>query len=94
MGWANCGLDSQGRSIGYAHHATCDHPGCEAEIDRGLSYACGAMHDDDEVSCEKYFCEVHRNMIRFNGRLRSICTECEAAWRAEYPDEAGAFDEE
>jgi len=41
MGWANCGTDSNGRPIGYAHEATCDHPECNAAIHRGLSYACG-----------------------------------------------------
>lgn len=60
MGWANCGYDSQGRPIGYAHEANCDHPECEERIDRGLSYVCGSMHGDDEVSCEKYFCRKHR----------------------------------
>ena len=60
MSWANCGTDSKGRPIGYAHRATCDHPGCDTEIDRGLSYACGGMHGESEVSCEGYFCEEHR----------------------------------
>ncbi len=46
MGWANCGEDSQGRPIGYAHEGICDHPGCEARIDRGLEFACGGMHGD------------------------------------------------
>lgn len=59
MGWANCGEDSEGRPIGYAHPATCDHPGCDAKIDRGLSYACGGMHGTAEFDCEKYFCGKH-----------------------------------
>ena len=59
MGWANCGTDSKGRPIGYAHEATCDHPGCEAKIHRGIAYACGGMHGEDEVSCEDYFCTEH-----------------------------------
>lgn len=32
MGWENCGTDSNGRPIGYAHEATCDHPECSAEL--------------------------------------------------------------
>lgn len=81
MGWANCGEDSRGRPIGYAHAAKCDHDGCAAEIDRGLSYACGGMHgagslggdrdfdwDSFEISCEGYFCPAH---------LRSPCLEHE-----------------
>lgn len=67
MGWANCGKDSKGRPIGYSWPATCDHPGCDAKIDRGLSYACGGMHGDSDtcpttdngVCCEGYFCGKH-----------------------------------
>lgn len=72
MGWANCGEDSKGRPIGYSHLAICDHPGCSAQIDRGLAYACGGMHGTDILggdgridwsgdfgSCEGYFCERH-----------------------------------
>jgi hypothetical protein len=59
MGWANCGQDSKGRQIGYAHPATCDHKGCKAKIDRGLGYACGGMHGERDEYCEGYFCEEH-----------------------------------
>lgn len=80
MGWGNCGTDSNGRPIGYVFEATCDHPGCNAEIDRGLSYACGDMHGDDEISCEKYFCGEHRrNFILQAGRYRQVCDECAKA---------------
>lgn len=51
MGWGNCGRDSKGRPIGYLHAATCDHPGCDAKIDRGLSYACGQMHGTGGELC-------------------------------------------
>lgn len=83
MGWANCGTDSKGRSIGYAHLARCDHPGCRAKIDRGLAHACGGMHgeqaltrDDmfNDYACEGYFCGDH---------LRGVCLEHEDG--AEYP---------
>jgi hypothetical protein len=59
MGWGDCGTDSLGRPIGYVFEATCDFGGCLARIDRGLSYACGGMHGDDETSCELYFCPKH-----------------------------------
>lgn len=59
MGWANCGTDSIGRPIGYAHDGTCDHPGCDAPIHRGLSYKCGLMHGSDVDHCEGYFCPEH-----------------------------------
>jgi hypothetical protein len=60
MGWAFCGTDDSGREIGYGVVATCDSPGCEAVIDRGLGYVCGPMHLSSEWGCAKYFCEKHR----------------------------------
>lgn len=60
MSWAYCGTDSSGREIGYSIEAVCDEPGCEKEIDRGLAFACGGEHGEDEYSCERYFCEKHR----------------------------------
>lgn len=59
MGWSYCGKDSEGRDIGYSIPAKCDHPGCDKDIDRGLSYACGGEHGDDTLYCEKYFCHDH-----------------------------------
>jgi hypothetical protein len=96
MGWANCGHDSRGRPIGYAHEATCDFPGCRQEIHRGLAYACGGEHGDDEVSCERYFCDEHQQSWVRDGSemLRRVCAECEAAWRKENPAAAKALDEE
>ncbi|HIO30751.1 MAG TPA: hypothetical protein EYN44_19435 [Marinobacter salarius] len=82
MGWGDCGTDSQGRPIGYVHPATCDHPGCSEQIDRGLSYVCGDMHGEDEVSCEKYFCSAHRSKTVHHeasrGELLSVCDQCAA----------------
>ena len=82
MGWANCGLDSKGRPIGYGHTATCDEPGCEVEIDRGLSYACGNMHGEFDEYCEGYFCSEHL-YLEFNNspeidenQLYQICRAC------------------
>ncbi|MBE3670940.1 hypothetical protein BOO25_18600 [Vibrio navarrensis] len=78
MSWANCGQDKSGRFIGYAIEAICDHPGCNKEINRGLSYVCGTMHGEDEISCDKYFCEEHKsNYVTFDdGRGAHICDEC------------------
>mgnify|MGYP000138437080 CR=1 FL=1 len=86
MGWANCGEDSKGRPIGYAHAATCDHPGCEARIDRGLSYACGGMHGTAPAEgsfdvCEGYFCTTHLSHVEAPGEgaggcLVAVCAQC------------------
>lgn len=84
MSWSDCGTDSQGRPIGYVHPATCDHPGCDAKIDRGLSYACGGMHGEDEVSCEKYFCEAHlAYTVDTDDHMLHVCAECAAMLKAE-----------
>ena len=41
MGWS-IGFDTRwNRDIGYGVPAYCDHPGCNKEIDRGLSHVCG-----------------------------------------------------
>jgi len=76
MGWSDCGTDSNGRPIGYGHPATCDEPGCDAKIDRGLSYACGGMHGgqdtQDDWCCEGYFCPKH---LYFSGKVQ-LCAQC------------------
>ena len=81
MGWGNCGLDSQGRPIGYLFEATCDHPGCNEQINRGLSYACGEMHGNADSGCDKYFCRRHlQNWIEeCDGRAVHVCDECAKA---------------
>ncbi len=76
MGWSNCGHDSNGRPIGYRHEATCDHPGCNAPIDRGLAYACGGMHGEGEHYCEGYFCSDHMWHIEVEDCGIQVCREC------------------
>lgn len=78
MGWGYCGTDSQGRNIGYMIHSVCDHDGCETKIDRGLDYACGGMHGEDEYSCELYFCGKHRQEVieTDQGKFISVCQSC------------------
>lgn len=63
MGYANYSLPD-GREAGYAVEATCDKPGCETKIDRGLGYLCGqnldGWRDADQPGCGNYYCEAHR----------------------------------
>jgi hypothetical protein len=60
MGWS-IGYDSNHkRDIGYGVPAVCDHPDCNAEIDRGLSYVCGGEPYGGEHGCGLFFCEQHR----------------------------------
>lgn len=88
MSWANCGTDSEGRSIGYGVAATCDEPGCSTVIDRGLGYACGGRHGK-ESGCEGYFCARHlvwseTALNAWNGRPGTfVCPACCAFDREE-----------
>lgn len=63
MGWAFCGANRHGQEIGYGVEATCDEPGCDAAIDRGLGYLCGSMHDDSET-CARYYCAAHQVCVQ------------------------------
>lgn len=62
MGWS-IGYDSKWkRDIGYGVPAICDHPGCDEEINRGLSYVCcGQQPYGGEDGCGLYFCNAHKN---------------------------------
>lgn len=61
MGWS-IGYDERWkRDIGYGVPAYCDHPGCKAEIDRGLSYVCADEQPyGGERGCGRYYCHEHR----------------------------------
>ena len=56
------------RWAGYAVPAICDHPRCDAVIDRGEAYKCGDLFADNDgehrggecMGCGLYFCEAHR----------------------------------
>ena len=59
MSWA-IGFDNTwGRDIGYGVPANCDHPGCKAKINRGLSHVCGGEPYGGDEGCGLYFCSDH-----------------------------------
>ena len=59
MSWL-IGYDSHwNRDIGYVVPAECDHPGCHAQIGRGLAYVCGGEPEGGELGCSLFFCEEH-----------------------------------
>lgn len=49
---------------GYGVSAVCEHPDCNEEIDRGMSYACGD-EPFSELGCDRYFCEKHKKYTGF-----------------------------
>lgn len=74
MGWS-VGYDATwNRDIGYGVPATCDHPGCTAQIDRGLGYVCGngEIEGGDE-GCGLFFCGAHGG-----GTLCEVCADHQA----------------
>ena len=86
MGWS-IGYDTNwNRDIGYAVPATCDHPGCGAEIDRGLSYVCGSEPYGGEHGCGLYFCDKHTHTAGDRRENVQLCTRC--YWGKPRPYEA------
>lgn len=75
MGWDIGWDDRHHRDIGYGVPATCDHPGCEAVIHRGLAYACGAEHGGGDDGCGLYFCADHL-LVGVDGKERQVCERC------------------
>ena len=76
MGWSIGYDDHWDRDIGYGVPATCDHPDCDAEIDRGLSYVCGGEPYGGEHGCGLFFCPAH---LAFSGGRRGhtpLCARC------------------
>lgn len=73
MGWS-LGFDSNWqRDIGYGVPAYCDHPGCMAEIDRGLAHVCGGEPYGGDRGCGLYFCGKH---LFLSARLPQLCERC------------------
>lgn len=76
MGWS-IGYDRKWkRDIGYGVPATCDHPGCGTEIDRGLSYVCGGQPYGGEFGCGLYFCWKHTKTAGAARAHAGLCTRC------------------
>ena len=84
MSWAY-GHDENGREIGYSVLAKCDQAGCDADIDRGLDYRCGVIHEDN--GCGLHFCHKHLSISLFySGSLCSKCSELELEQAVSDPD--------
>lgn len=74
MGWSIG--EFNGRDIGYGVPSICDHPGCGASINRGLSYVCGGDVYGGEHGCGLFFCSEH---LRYAGERRDgvqLCSRC------------------
>ncbi len=88
MGWAY-GRNAERREVGYSVEATCDASDCEVDIDRGLAYCCGGMHDGDEHGCGGYFCLSHLLYAcpPPNEPVPQLCGPCLDRYQVEHPDD-------
>lgn len=76
MRWALGYDDKWKRDIGYGVPSICDHRGCAAEIDRGLSFVCGGEPYGGEHGCGLYIRGDHYEIAgdrRDNVRLCGRC---------------------
>ena len=62
MSWAVGYDENWKRDVGYGVPATCDHPDCNEEIDRGLAYVCGDEMYGGDRGCGLFFCPAHRSI--------------------------------
>lgn len=77
MGWGYYEIND--KPCGYSVAATCDEPGCDRKIDRGLSYCCGGMPETTGY-CGGYFCGNHL-YIDVDGDGPQSCRSCDGALR-------------
>jgi len=74
MGWS-IGYDGKWkRDIGYGVPAYCDHPGCKAEIDRGLAFVCGGEPHGGDYGCGLFVCVEHQHSNKKYGP--QLCQHC------------------
>lgn len=73
MSWSIGYDENWRRDIGYGVPATCDHPGCGAEIHRGLAHVCANEEPyGGDDGCGLYFCGKH---LKFYSKGRQ-CERC------------------
>lgn len=88
MGWSYGEVN--GKPVGYSVPDVCNHPECDKEIHRGLSYACGDMPGDG-MGCDGFFCGEHLNYtgVRIGeDGPRQLCDACFEDWERERAAEA------
>jgi hypothetical protein len=79
MGYGVGGPDERGRWVGYEVPATCDHPKCNAVINRGLAYVCGGEPFGGEFGCGLHFCGAHLGYAGDRRDNKQLCPRCLAS---------------
>jgi hypothetical protein len=89
MGWSDCGVNSKtGENMGYGWDGICHAEDCNEEIDHGLSYVCGGMHEGGTLGCGYYFCQKHLTVAKDEtGVFVSVCFGCYAELDEEEEEE-------
>ncbi|MGW2920366.1 hypothetical protein ACWDBF_21245 [Streptomyces angustmyceticus] len=89
MGYAHYEITRNGKTIeaGYSVPTTCEQPGCNERIDRGLAHLCGETPGGDEHGCGGYFCGNHLYMNSNPAACGSACRGCNDRYDAQHPDE-------
>jgi len=72
MSWAK-GI-VEGKHVGYAVNAMCEHPGCKKRINRGLAYKCGNDIGSGDGFCNGFFCREHLYYLGRGGV--QVCQSC------------------
>lgn len=77
MTWGDCGKNKlTGDNMGYLHYGVCSQLGCSTQIDHGLSYVCGDMHEGGEHGCGHYYCRNHLIVHHCEFPHCQLCLEC------------------
>ncbi len=76
MSWA-IGYDSNLKiDVGYGVPCECNHPDCNEQIDRGLSYVCGGDMYGGERGCGQYYCSKHLGFNYEDDDSVQLCERC------------------
>jgi hypothetical protein len=81
---------ADGTQVGYGVESVCHHPDCEDQIDKGLGYVCGGMHEGGDHGCGNYYCQDHLNLCY----PEQLCKDCAEAYDNNYPDPDDEDDDE
>lgn len=88
MGWSIGWDEKWKRDIGYGVPAICDQPGCDVEIDHGLSYVCGGEAYGGDRGCGLFFCGDHRQWFE---KLPELCDRCAPRLKTPYQPKADSL---
>lgn len=75
MGWSIGYDENWCRDIGYGVPCVCDHPGCDAQIHRGIAHVCGGEPRGGEDGCGLFFCSKHL-VLGVENKDHQVCERC------------------